>query len=405
MILPEFGFGGAEKSFSLLSLELSKFYTVEIVVFNNKQPPKYEFGGNLRSLEVNESNNLLGKLINIIRRVVRLKKIKKQLKPNVSISFLEGANYINILSTNGEHTILSIRGSKKYDQNINGVLGYIRKKLLIPHLYSKASHIVTLSEGVKQEIVEDYPLLKEADITVIYNCFEPEKIYTMSQERLPDYWMQFCSENKVIVFSGRLAEEKGLHLFTSLMSEVTNRCEKIKLFVIGEGDFEFQILESCNEKNLTYSIVHSMYEKPEPASIYFFGYQANPHKFVSQARLFVAPSIHEGFGNSLLEAVALDVPVLSSDCPYGPREIIANKDYSVTLNYPFRTIYGVLLPNLKIGRQAYLIWIKTIIEMLSSTISSSEQESLVPKKLIRFEKNTNIKLWINLIEEKSNSIL
>jgi glycosyltransferase involved in cell wall biosynthesis len=59
------------------------------------------------------------------------------------------------------------------------------------------------------------------------------------------------------------------------------------------------------------------------------GFQPNPYPYLAQADLFALSSDHEGFGNVLVEAMALGVPVVATDCPYGPREILAGGQYGL----------------------------------------------------------------------------
>src|SRR5690606_32771060 len=134
-IIPEFYAGGAQHSLAKLTLELKNHYNIYICVFNNQHPPFFDYAGTLLSLDITGGTTLKEKVLNFYKRVKKIKNFKKQYDIDISISFLEGADYINLLSKRDEKVILAIRGSKFYDENIRGATGTLRRKILIPFLY------------------------------------------------------------------------------------------------------------------------------------------------------------------------------------------------------------------------------------------------------------------------------
>jgi glycosyltransferase involved in cell wall biosynthesis len=83
------------------------------------------------------------------------------------------------------------------------------------------------------------------------------------------------------------------------------------MIILGEGQEELRLKRLAQALHLEQNVS-------------FLGFQPNPFKFFARSTLFVLPSISEGFGNVLVEAMACGVPVISTDCPVGPREIIQN---------------------------------------------------------------------------------
>ena len=91
---------------------------------------------------------------------------------------------------------------------------------------------------------------------------------------------------------------------------------KAKLWIVGDGP-ERPYLESLAAGlNITDDIV-------------FWGFQENLYKFIKKSDIFVHTSLFEGFGNIILEAMACGVPVIATDCPFGPREIINNGENGI----------------------------------------------------------------------------
>lgn len=106
----------------------------------------------------------------------------------------------------------------------------------------------------------------------------------------------------------------------------------MKLAILGRGELEDYLKQLACEMDL---------EK----DVYFLGFQKNPFKFISKSKIYVFPSLYEGFPNALCEAMACGVTVISSDCKSGPREILApetNIDGETKIIEYAK--YGMLLP-------------------------------------------------------------
>src|SRR5699024_1749281 len=108
------------------------------------------------------------------------------------------------------------------------------------------------------------------------------------------------------------------------------------LIILGEG----YLFEYLNELVKQFELEND---------VFFLGYQENPFKYIARADIYVLPSLHEGFPNALCEAMACGKPVVSTDCPSGPREILfQNPDINMTLPEQItRADYGILTPQLE----------------------------------------------------------
>jgi glycosyltransferase involved in cell wall biosynthesis len=114
----------------------------------------------------------------------------------------------------------------------------------------------------------------------------------------------------VVVAFGRLISRKGFDDLLKAFRIVRDKM-KSRLIIIGDGE------EHNNLQNLSYSL--SLED-----DVTLTGYLDNPYEILSSADVFVLSSRWEGFGNVIIEAMACGVPVISTDCPYGPNEIITH---------------------------------------------------------------------------------
>jgi glycosyltransferase involved in cell wall biosynthesis len=399
LISPNFGGGGAERSIANLSVLLSdQGYDVHFVIFNvfPGREQIYQFKGRLHLLDVPAGRSLLSKAFRFLQRIAKVARIKKSINIDVSISFLEGADYVNILSRQKEKVVISIRGSKKNDEEIKGLLGSLRKRVLMPWLYKKADTVVCVSEGIKNE-VEQMLNLHTGTTRVIHNYYDVDAVRFLAKESLPDFaeklFMQSC-----IITSGRLHPQKNHVGLIHSLAWLRKLGNKSKLVILGEGDLKPTLIETCAALNLSACTLKN--EALElTADVFFLGYQKNPWQFMGRARAFVLSSLWEGFPNALAEAMCLGLPVISTDCPHGPAEILSDEP----LRYENRraaaiTKYGALVPMLW-GENDY----KTCAEMIQRFLSDSKLSNRVGKAAetrIRGFSQENVFLeWLNVIDE------
>jgi glycosyltransferase involved in cell wall biosynthesis len=341
LIIPNLSPGGAQNVFRQHYEFLTRRYRVYGCVFNWDGTSSLQWPSGITSLDVPAGMNAFDKILRFVERIRKLRQLKNNLKIDLSISHLEGADYVNIISRRSDKVILWIHGSKAYDANISGIIGWLRKSFLMPLLYRRAERIVTVSKGIQQELSKSYPGL-DSKVVTIYNGFDLDKILSLQQEPLESEFQPLFGKYFVIVTHCRLARQKNLSAFIQIAFRLREIAE-IKWLIIGDGELRNELLLQCNHLGIS---VYNGFENQElnfDSQVYFIGYKSNPYPFLLKSKLFLMTSSWEGLPLSLCEAMACALPVVATDCPSGPKEILS-EDCLTNISSPTYEKFGILLP-------------------------------------------------------------
>ena len=172
-------------------------------------------------------------------------------------------------------------------------------------LLKNADSYSFISHGIYENLKDKIP--KKENI-FIPNAIDFEEIDTLKTQDIEDKYKHIY-EKKVFITIGRLTEQKGQWVLLEAFSKIE---EDVNLIILGSGEKEEELKKLAKKLDI---------EK----RVFFLGFQKNPFKFLYHADIFVLSSLWEGFGNVIVEAMRCDIPIISTDCPSGPREILAPK--------------------------------------------------------------------------------
>lgn len=185
------------------------------------------------------------------------------------------------------------------------------KRRLLHRLYNQSACVLAVSDGARQAAIRFYGIQPDR-IRTLPNGVDTALLLLQAQQPVPDPWWTAAPAGCLkIVTAGRLNEHKGFHLLIDAVAELKQQrpARPLRLAILGEGSWRARLEAQIAARGLT-------------AEVRLPGFQPEAAAWYRGADVFVLPSLIEGMPNVLLEAMALGVPVISTDCPSGPREIL-----------------------------------------------------------------------------------
>lgn len=394
MIIPNLDFGGAQRSFCSLANALHEHHQVYVCVFNTVGGVSFQFNAEIIDLKVPAGSNWILKAYRFYQRWLAIKRVKNKLKIEVTISYLEGANYLNVLSKGNDRTILSVRGSQHYDETIAGWTGVLRKKYLIPRLYKKGASIVALNFGIKQEL--EQMGIPSTRVKVIRNFYDIPHITSLANEPIPaDYLDVYL--NDVIIYGGRLASGKGLKSIIDVFVLLKKGLPKLRLVILGDGPNKENLVAYSQSFEL--SVQLGTAGAPSPPDVLFVGYQKNPYPFIKNATVLLIASTSEGGPNILCESIICDTLVVATNCPYGPGEQLASRETEIPSDRAFVGRNGILLPMLTKGQEKQTLsqWEEIIAQYINDSTARIRLESSAKSWVNSNSKDQVLAQWNRLL--------
>ena len=315
ILIPSLEKGGIERSMSRLSKGLlDRGWDVSVI---SEKPSKESISYfdervkllSLGSSFINQNSNIIFSIFKNILYYFKVKKYIKKYSPDVllAVKNIPVSIFLKIILKNKFKLIIREAVNPKYSSiTQRSLLSRIFVNNLKKLLYPKADNIIAISEGVKQSLVKNFNL-DSSKIQTIYNPSADEKILSLAKE---DIDRDLISNRPLIVSIGRLTKQKDHITLLKAFNKIHSNID-CNLYIIGEGSERRNLEKFIKNNNIDNKVK-------------LLGYQNNPWKFLSKSNLFVLSSIWEGFGNVIVESMLIGIPVISSDCPSGPREILNN---------------------------------------------------------------------------------
>jgi glycosyltransferase involved in cell wall biosynthesis len=207
-----------------------------------------------------------------------------------------------------EHTQLSqsIQRSRKWRWR------YIAP--LVAREYAQAAAIVCVSDGVAEDLARTAGLPR-ARMTTIYNPVVTATLRTRATEPAPHPWLADASGVPVVVAAGRLVAQKNFPLLLDAFARLRAQ-RAARLVILGEGRERRRLEERARALGIAHDVALP-------------GHVGNPYAALARAALFVLSSDWEGLPTVLIEALACGCPVVATDCPSGPAEILEHGRYGI----------------------------------------------------------------------------
>ena len=291
--------GGSERVMTLLANHFAnnEDYEVKMVLIRDDIKEVYDLNSNVEKIRF--KYNTSNKIMRGLKRIILLNKLFKEYNPDYIISFMIDVNIYTILA--GFRFLDRIIVSERADpmKNRNFVHRFFEK-----NYYGRCKKVILQTNDVK-EYFDNYKLL---NTVVIPNPLNVE---------IPSYHGE---REKRIVTVGRLTEQKNFELLIMAFKVFEEKNKGYILELYGDGELKEQLSELI--KNL------KLEDK-----VFLKGFQKDILIKIRKASIYVSSSDYEGISNSMLEALALGLPSICTDCPVGGARMVIHNN-----------VNGILIP-------------------------------------------------------------
>jgi glycosyltransferase involved in cell wall biosynthesis len=245
--------------------------------------------------------------------------------------------------------------------------GQILHRMLVKCCYPRVLRIVGPSHGCLEALCRIAPM-KQNRLMVIHNLLNVPVVAAKSAESLPEEFTKYFTKPTVLGV-GNLYPQKGFDLLIKAHAALMQKGQDHNLVIIGEGPSRSELEDLVKDLNVA-------------DSVFLPGFQRNPYPWFKKAKVFALSSRFEGFAIVVAEALALGIPIVATDCPSGPGEILDHGRY------------GVLVPPEDVSELA-----KGISRILSDPKLCAELSLAGQKRAAEFAGKSIVPKWESLFQE------
>lgn len=250
-----------------------------------------------------------------LKKIWQLKQYLKQEKPEI---LLANADYVGICNAaqllSGTSTKIFHAVHIHVSHYFAGFSGQKAKfrPFLLTQCYQSSAGVIAVSDGVARDLIQTFKLNPE-QVQVIYNPVVTPDLLIKAKAAIAHPW--FAPEQPpVILGAGRLMHQKDFSTLIRAFAKVRQQ-RPCRLMILGEwSDHKTALDELIQELQIA-------------ADVALPGFVYNPYPYMLHASVFAMSSRYEGFGNVLVEAMAVGTPVVSTNCESGPAEILEHGKY------------------------------------------------------------------------------
>ena len=281
--------GGAEKQLLILTQEqVAQNLDIEIFYLKGIPELKEEFeriGAKVNSSLANQS---------FFSQVLKFRRIQRS--NNFFIhTHLPQAELVAALSCKKKSFVISRHNFESFWPNKPRFMSTVLSR----YVSSRAAQVVAISHAIKDYLLSSNEVPKNLKITVVYYGFNNQRTKPRSMNQINDMELNSTSDFKIGTI-GRLVPGKNYQTLLSALAQVCKVNPRIKLFIVGDGTSKNELLELAQNLDLTENII-------------WLGRTEHIDEFLQKIDLFVFPSLGEGFGLVLLEAMLASKPIIAAN--------------------------------------------------------------------------------------------
>lgn len=324
LLLPDLSGGGAERTAVNLVRTIDRTRFIPVIALLNRSGPYLGLIDNpddimvpgkrdrgvlpVNSLQKPRLREKIDRILRIPLSVFQINRMINRFRPDLIVSFMPGMGFFTNL-TRRLFRKKQIPWASREGNNLDLVINSLTRSKLFNKLvrrimswnYRSTTRMIAISRGVGAMLNEKFGIPQE-QIKTVYNPVDIAGIRKLARRKTDkDY-------GRYIISIGRLETQKGYRYLLDAYAASRFR-DSVNLVIIGKGSQEAELRDRIRALGLE-------------GKVFLHGFEDNPWAYIARAEAFVFASLWEGFGHVVVEAMACGTPVISTECDYGPAEII-----------------------------------------------------------------------------------